>query len=61
MESIEPDRVVFRQGAEIDEVKLDDSLAPPPAVPTPKRKVPRKRRNQRMPEEIPWDERPTNG
>ncbi len=61
VESIEPDRVVFRQGAEIDEVNLDDSLAPPPAVPTPKRKVPRERREQRMPEELPSDEHATNG
>ncbi len=53
VESIEPDRVVFRQGAEIDEVKLDDSLAPPPAVPTRKRRVPRERREQRVPEELP--------
>lgn len=58
--SIEPDRVLFRQGAEVDEIRLDDALAPPPAAPRLKRRTPREQRERRLPDEPGRDERRTN-
>lgn len=47
VDSIQPNRVLFRQGAAVEEVRLDDSLAPPPAPRKPKRRTPKERPEQR--------------
>ena len=47
VDSVQPNRVLFRQGAAVEEVRLDDSLAPPPAPRKPKRRTPKERPEQR--------------
>ena len=46
VDSIQPDRVLFRQGAAVEEVRLDDSIAPPPPR-RPKRRTPKERPERR--------------
>ena len=56
VDSIQPDRVLFRQGAAVEEVRLDDSLAPP-APRRPKRRTPKERPERRTPGTPEPDER----
>ncbi len=57
VDSIQPNLVRLRQGAAVEEVRLDDSLAPPPAPQTRKRRTPKERRERPTPGTPEPDER----
>lgn len=57
VDSIQPNLVRLRQGAAVEEVRLDDSLAPPPAPRTRKQRTPKERRERPTPGTPEPDER----